>query len=104
MRPQLLAIARERYHREINQGPFGIDSRPALIGAKFAESRELGLAYHEAVMRAYRQEARNIGDRSVLAAIAEAIGLPRDEYLAALDEPLYDAQVQADIDIARGTG
>ena len=65
MRPQLLAIARERYHREINQGPFGIDSRPALIGAKYAETKELGLAYHEAMMRAYWQEARNIGDRSV---------------------------------------
>ncbi len=64
----------------------------------------MGLASHEAVMRAYWQEARNIGDRSVLAAIAEAIGLPRDEYLAALDEPLYDAQVQADIDIAPRTG
>ena len=104
MRPQLLAIARERYHREINQGPLGIDSRPALIGAKYAESKELGLAYHDAVMRAYWQEARNIGDRSVLGDIAEAIGLPREEYLAALDDPVYDAQVQADIDIAHAYG
>jgi predicted DsbA family dithiol-disulfide isomerase len=104
MRPQLLAIARERYHREINQGPFGIDSRPALIGAKYAESQELGLAYHEAVMRAYWQEARDIGNRNVLADIAQAIGLPREEYLAALDDPVYDAQVQADIDIAHVYG
>ncbi len=104
MRPQLVAIARERYRREINQGPFGIDSRPALIGAKYAESKELGLAYHEAMMRAYWQEARDIGDRSVLVDIAEAIGLPREEYLAALDDPVYDAQVQADIEIAHAYG
>jgi predicted DsbA family dithiol-disulfide isomerase len=104
MRPQLLAIARERYHREINQGPFGIDSRPALIGAKYAESQEAGLAYHAAVMRAYWQEARNIGDRNVLADIAESVGLERDAYLAALDDPTYDAQVQADIDIAHTYG
>jgi predicted DsbA family dithiol-disulfide isomerase len=106
MRPQLLAIARERYHREINQGPFGIDSRGALIGAKYAESRSrsLGLAYHEAIMRAYWQEGRDIGDRNVLADIAESIGLLRDEYLSALDDPSFDAQVQADIDIARAYG
>jgi predicted DsbA family dithiol-disulfide isomerase len=104
MKPQLFAIARERYHREINQGPFGIDSRPALIGAKFAESQGLGNEYHEAVMRAYWQEARNIGDRNVLADIAEAVGLVRDEYLAALDDLAFDAQVQADIDIAHAYG
>jgi predicted DsbA family dithiol-disulfide isomerase len=104
MRPQLLAIARERYHREINPGPLGIDSRPALIGAKYAESQGLGPAYHEAVMRAYWQEARNIGDRNVLADIAESIGLARDEYLAALDDRVFDAQVQADIDIAHAYG
>jgi predicted DsbA family dithiol-disulfide isomerase len=104
MRPQLIAMARERYHREINQGPFGIDSRPALIGAKYAESQGVGNAYHEAVMRAYWQEARDIGDRSVLADIAESVGLPRAEYLAALDDLTYDAQVQADIDIAHAYG
>lgn len=104
MRPQLLAIARERYGRAINQGPFGIDSRPALIGAKFAESKGCGPAYHEAVMAAYWQEARNIGDLAVLAAIAASLGLSRDEYLAALTDPAFDAQVQADIDIARAYG
>lgn len=104
MKPQLLAIARERYHREINQGPFGIDSRPALIGEKFAEAHGKGGAYHEAMMRAYWQEARNIGDRAVLADVAQRIGLVRDEFLAALDDPIYDAQVQADIEIAHTYG
>jgi predicted DsbA family dithiol-disulfide isomerase len=55
-------------------------------------------------MRAYWQEARDIGDRGVLADIAAAIGLPRDQYLAALDDLTFDAQVQADIDIAHAYG
>ena len=104
MRPQLYAIARERYHRELNQGPFGIDSRPALIGAKYAEAQGKGAEYHDAVMRAYWQEARDIGDRAVLADIAAAVGLDRDEFLAALDDPAFDAQVQADIDLAYAYG
>ena len=104
MQPQLLAVARERYGREINQGPFGIDSRPALIGAKYAERKGAGAAYHAAVMAAYWQEARDIGDRSVLAAIAESVGLDRGEFLAALDDAAYDAEVQADIDLARAYG
>jgi predicted DsbA family dithiol-disulfide isomerase len=104
MKPQLIAVARERYNREINQGPFGIDSRPALVGAKYAESQGVGNAYHEALMRAYWQEARDIGDRAVLADIAETLGLGREEYLAALDDPTYDAEVQADIDTAHAYG
>ena len=104
MRPQLIATARQRYGREINQGPFGIDSRPALIGAKYAASQGLGNAYHEAVMNAYWQQARDIGDRDVLAEIAEALGLPRAGYLAALADPAFDAEVQADIDLARAYG
>lgn len=104
MQPQLLAMASERYGREINQGPFGIDSRPALIGAKYAESQGRNLAWHEAVMRAYWQEARDIGDRAVLAEIAGSLGLPRDEFLAALDDRAFDAAVQADIDLARAYG
>lgn len=103
-RPRLAAIARENYNRDINQGPFGIDSRMALTGAKYAEALGVGPAYHAAVMRAYWQEARDIGDRSVLADIAVAVGLARDAYLAALDNPEYDAQVQADEDLAHAYG
>lgn len=104
MQPQLLAVARERYGREINQGPFGIDSRPALIGAKYAEREGAGPAWHEAVMRAYWQEARDIGNRDVLAEIAGTLGLSCDEFLAALNDPAFDAEVQADIDLAHAYG
>lgn len=103
-RPQLYALARERYQRELNPGPFGIDSRSALTGAKFAEAMDRGLAYHEAVMHGYWRDGRNIGDRAVLAEIAVAVGLTREAYLAALEDPAYDAAVQADIDLAQRYG
>lgn len=103
-RPRLLAIAKETYGLDLHQGPFGIDSRPALVGAKVAEAQGVGPAYHRAVMEAYWQAGKNIEDRTVLAGLAEEVGLARDEFLAALDDPAYDQQVQADIDMARQYG
>jgi len=99
-RPQLAAMARERYGLEINSGPFGINSRPALIGAKFAEAHGVGDAYHDAMFRAYWQEAKNIEDLDVLAELATAVGLDREQFLAALDDPQYQQAVQADLEQA----
>lgn len=103
-RPQLMQVARERYNRELNPGPFGIDSRPALIGAKFAEQQGAGPAYHDGVMRAYWQAARDISDRAVLAEIAAAAGVERTAFIAALDDPAFDAAVQQDVELARQYG
>lgn len=103
-RPQLYAMARERYGRELNAGPFGANSRLALIGEKFAEHAGQGEAFHDGVMAAYWAEARDISDREVLAEVAAASGLERSAFLAALDNPLYDRMVQDDIDSARRYG
>lgn len=103
-RPQLYAVARERYQRELNPGPFGIDSRPALIGEKYAESAGSGVAFHDGVMAAYWSHAHDISDRAVLADVAAVAGMDRDAFLAALDDPTYDRMVQADIDMAREYG
>ena len=73
-------MAREQYGLEINAGPFGVDSRPALIGAKFAEAQGIGGAYHDAIFRAYWQEAKNIEDREVLREVATAVGLESDQF------------------------
>ncbi len=96
-RPQLIAMARERYGLEINSGPFGINSRPALVGAKFAEAQGVGDAYHDAVFRAYWQEEKNIEDLDVLAEVATAVGLARDQFLAALNDPDYQKAMMADV-------
>ena len=100
MRPQMEAMARDRYGLEINAGPFGINSRPALIGAKFAEAHGQGEAYHDAVFRAYWQESLNIEDVDVLAEQATAVNLNKTEFIAALSDPTYEQQVIADIEQA----
>ena len=103
-RPQLYARAKNDYGEEMNAGPFGIDTRPALIGAKFAEAQGLGPAYHAALMDAYWRKARNIEDRGVLAELAAGIGLNPDEFAATLFDPALDAAVSQDIAQAQAYG
>jgi predicted DsbA family dithiol-disulfide isomerase len=103
-RPRLDAIARERYGVELSRGPLGQDSRPALIGAKYAEQQGLGAAYHDAVFQAYWREAQPIGERAVLAEIAAGVGLQPGAFLAALDDPQLDALVGEDVDLAAAYG
>ncbi len=100
----MAAIARERYGRELNPGPFGIDSRPALIGEKVAATQGLGAAFHDAAMHAYWRDARDLSDRAVLAEVAVGVGLSAATFLAALDEAEYAELVQADIDFAHQHG
>lgn len=103
-RPRLYATAQEQYGVELNIGPFGIDSRPALIGAKYAEAQEKGPAYHDAVLRGYWQEAKNIADLEVLTDLAESAGLKAEAFRAALDDPAYIAEVDQDIHLAQVYG
>ena len=99
-RPRLYQIARDNYGLEINPGPHGISSRDALIGAKFAEAQGKGPEYHAATLRAYWQRANDIGERVILGIIAQSIGLDETAFLAALDDPRYDQQVEADVEQA----
>jgi predicted DsbA family dithiol-disulfide isomerase len=103
-RPRLYAIARESYGLELNQGPWGINSRPALIGAKYAEEQGVGPTYHDAIMRAYWLEAQSIEEVEVLAAIGVAIGLDRDAFLAALEDVELEQAVLNDIAWAHANG
>jgi predicted DsbA family dithiol-disulfide isomerase len=103
-RPQFVARAREQYGFEINSGPFDVDSRPALIGEQFAKDHGAGRAFHDAVMRAYWQEAAVIDDRTVLADLAVSVGLDRAAFLAALDDPRYERAVVAEVATAHDAG
>jgi predicted DsbA family dithiol-disulfide isomerase len=93
--------AREQYGLDINSGPFGINSRHALVAEKFAESQGKSEAFQRAVMDAYWQQARSIEDTNVLKEIAEQVGLDTKNFEAVLIDPTYDAEVSADIDLAR---
>jgi predicted DsbA family dithiol-disulfide isomerase len=95
--PRLLAMAREQYGLAINSGPFGIDSRPALIGEQYAMTQGCGNAYHDAVADAYWLQAQSIDNREVLADIAASVGLERTAFLLALDAPEYNQAVDAEI-------
>ncbi len=103
-RPMFNRRAKEQYGLEINQGPFGINSRPALVTDKYAESQGKGEIFHKAVMNAYWQEARSIEDIGVLKEIAENVDLNTENFEAVLTDPAYDAQVSSDIELAREYG
>lgn len=98
-RPRFAQMMREHHGIELRPGPFGISSRPALIAAKWAEAQgeAAGRALHEALLRAYWQQGRDIGHAETLATIAQETGLDGDALLAALASPDFDRQVQTDI-------
>jgi predicted DsbA family dithiol-disulfide isomerase len=99
--PRFNQMVRESYSLEINRGPMGIPSRSALIGAKYAESTDKGDAYHAAIYRAYWLKAKSIDDRQVLVDVAQSIGLYANAFIAALDNPKYEALVDQDIEQAQ---
>lgn len=103
-RPQMEAMALERYGLKMTHGPFGVDSRPALIGAKYAEEQGVGTAYHDALFRAYWQDALAIDQLGVLLDVAEKVGLERNAFAAALETPAYLHLVLADITQAQAMG
>ena len=104
MRPQFNEIAKSQYNIEIQHGQFGINSRPALIGMKYAEQQGKGEDYHQQVFDAYFLEALNIEDINVLRNIATNIGLDADLFEQALSDPELDALVTADVQTASDYG
>ena len=100
MRPQFKAIAKTHYGIEIQQGPFGINSRPALIGMKYAESQSKGKDYHDRVFAAYFQDGADISDLNILRNIVTEIGMDTGEFEASLKEVEFDTRVSADVQTA----
>ena len=98
------AMAREQYGLEMNPGPFGMNSRPALIGYKYAEAQGKGGEYHTAVMDAYWRDAKTIDDLAVLGDLVAGIGLDQAAFLAALTDSALIEQVDDDIALAQEYG
>ena len=103
-RPLFQERAREQYGLEINSGPIGINSRPALVAEKYAESQGKGAAFHRAVMQAYWQQARSIDKQEVLQEIAARVDLNTDGFATLLENPQFNAEVDDDIALANEYG
>jgi len=72
------------------------NSRSAQVMCKWAESTGNGSRFHRAVYEAYFARSQNIADPAVLAKIAARAGLDPDAALAAVNDPRYGSQVDAD--------
>ena len=72
------------------------NSRLAQELGKWAESKGKGDEIHGPLFRAYFVEAKNIGQREMLAGIAERIGLPREEAVEVLASRSFREAVDAD--------
>lgn len=81
---------------EMKTHEWGINTRPAHEGAKFAEAYGAGDDYHWAVFRAYFQESRDIGDIDVLVEIADDLDLDREAFREALESHRYLDEVIAE--------
>ncbi len=103
-RPQLDALARDRYGIQLTHGALGVDSRAAHVVMKYAEEQGMGKAYHDAMFRAYWQDGRSIDQQDVLLDVAESVGLEREDFLKALETPDYLHKVVADITEAQAMG
>jgi predicted DsbA family dithiol-disulfide isomerase len=94
------AYAREVFGLEMSEGPWGVNSRPALEGERYAREHGRGAEYHHACFAAHWQEGRRLDDMDVLADIARSVGLEGDEFREAVAAGKYKIPVEADLKLA----
>ena len=80
------------------------NSRLAQELGKWADTQPGGEALHDALVRAYFVEARNISQPAVLLDIVERVGLPVDGARAVLEQRTFKAAVDADWELSRQYG
>ena len=93
--PQTSQTARENFGVEMTSHRLGVDSRLALEGAKFAEEKGVGEAYHEAMFKAHFQEDRDFGNLETLAELAQEVGLDPCHANAAVCVGMFGVRIQA---------
>ncbi len=85
------------YGLEINQGPFEVDTYPAHVLSKYAETYGLGEEYQQAVQAAYWLKGQKLDDLPVLKAIMEDIGLDSTNLPQILETHEYKARALDDL-------
>jgi predicted DsbA family dithiol-disulfide isomerase len=82
--------------------PLLSNSRPALLAAEFARDHGRFPEFHSAVFSAYFSRGLDIGNREILAHIAESVGLDATAMQTAVDGNAYSAKLaDAQADAAR---
>ncbi len=89
---------------KLKRSPIVPCSRPALEVAEYAREQGGFTQFYLAVFKAYWEEARNIGLRSVIREIAEGCGLDGNEVERCLDEGRYTQLVTAQSEEGRRSG
>ncbi len=89
---------------EMKRPAFIACSRPALEAAGFAKEQGKFDQFHLGIFKAYWEEGRNIGLRSVLRDVAEGCGLDGDELERCLDEGHYTETIDSQNEEARALG
>ena len=89
----LMAEERLPYNGDRNMS---YNSRLAQELAKWAETKGKGYEIHDPLFRAYFVDVKNIGRTEVLAAIAQKVGLPKEEAEEALTSRSFKEAVDAD--------
>lgn len=79
---------------------FPVNSIRALRGAVAALQDGVFPAYHHAVMKAYWGDGKDIGDRDVLVAVANAAGLDGEALVSRTDDPGVKDQLKTNTDEA----
>ena len=79
-------------------------SRPALEAAEYAKEQARFNQFHLAIFKAYLEEGRNIGLRSILRDIAERCELDGDELERSLNEGWYAERIDKQNEEARALG
>lgn len=102
--PRTKQTAKDHFGVDMEHHRWGIKSRIALEGAKYAEEKGFGEPYHEAMFKAHFIEDRDFGDVEVLGDLAVEIGLDREEFSAAIEKDLYSEQVDQDVTQAHNYG
>jgi predicted DsbA family dithiol-disulfide isomerase len=88
----------------VQAGPFGINSRPALILEKYAQAQGKGRAYHRVVERAYWTQALDISRLDVLDHLLKSVDLHPPELDAIFADDQYEREVEIDIMLAQQIG
>ena len=101
---QMAAYAREHFGLEMGEPLFGVNSRPALEGERYAREHGKGAEYHHACFAVHWQEGKRIDDMDALTGIARSLGLNGDEFREAVISGKYRAEVEMDLMLAREIG